>query len=113
MPQTRRSFVRLAGASLLTGGMLPAPWVAAAQPRADLPKLDGEVLFDEAARSLAGGDIGTGMRRAPLAVVRPRSVDDVARIVAHANRTGLKVAMRGQAHSLYGQAQADGGVVID
>src|SRR5262249_10947519 len=29
------------------------------------------------------------------------------------NRQGLKVAMRGQAHSFLGQTQVDGGVVID
>jgi len=61
MQRTRRSFVKLAGASLLAGGVgsLQAPWVrkAAAQPLGDLPRLDGEVLFDEAARHIAGLDV--------------------------------------------------------
>jgi cytokinin dehydrogenase len=116
MQRTRRSFVQLAGASLLAGaGALHAPWVrkAAARTLADLPNLDGDLLFDDAARNVAGRDIGTDRHRAPVAVVRPRSVDDIARIAAYANQRGRKIAMRGQAHSLYGQAQAEGGIVID
>ena len=117
MQRTRRSFVKLAGASLLAGGVssLQAPWVrsAATQPLGQLPKLDGEVLVDEAARTFAGGDIGSGTRRSPVGVLRPRSVEDIVRIIAHANRSGSKIAMRGQGHSLYGQAQVEGGIVID
>jgi cytokinin dehydrogenase len=117
MQGTRRSFVKLAGASLLAGGVGPlqAPWVrnAKAQALDDLPKLDGDVLFDEAARNITGSDFGGGPRRSPVAVLRPRSVDDILRIAAYANRSGRKIAMRGQGHSLYGQAQAEGGIVID
>jgi FAD/FMN-containing dehydrogenase len=61
----------------------------------------------------AGVDFGTGIRRAPAAVLRPRSVDDIIRIAAYANKTGRKIAMRGQGHSLYGQAQAEGGIIVD
>ena len=43
----------------------------------------------------------------------PRSVDDIIRITAYANKNGRKIAVRGQGHSLYGQAQAEGGIVID
>ena len=71
------------------------------------------MLFDEAARNLAGVDFGSGVRRLPVAVVRPRSIDDIVRIAAYANKTGRKLAMRGQSHSLYGQAQVDGGIIID
>ena len=117
MQGTRRAFVKLAGASALAGsvGSLSAPWArtAKAQPLGDLPNFDGEVLFDEAARNVAGVDFGTGLRRAPAAVLRPRSVDDIVRIAVYANKTGRKIAMRGQGHSLYGQAQAEGGIVVD
>src|SRR4029453_18073234 len=51
--------------------------------------------------------------RSPVAVLRPRLVDDIVRITAYANKSGRKIAMRGQGHSLYGQAQAEGGIVID
>jgi cytokinin dehydrogenase len=117
MQGTRRAFLKLAGASALagSGGSLSAPWArnAKAQPLGDLPNFDGDVLFDEAARNVAGVDFGTGIRRAPAAVLRPRSVDDIIRIAAYANKTGRKIAMRGQGHSLYGQAQAEGGIIVD
>ena len=115
MQRTRRSFVKSAGASLLVSGAPQALWEqrAAAEPLDDLPKLDGEVLFGEAARGVAGRDIGSGIRRLPIAVLRPRSVDDIIRMTAYANKNGRKIAMRGQGHSLYGQAQAEGGIVVD
>ena len=78
-----------------------------------MPTLDGDVLFDEAARNVAGVDFGSGVRRLPVAVLRPRSIDDIVRIAAYANKTGRKLAMRGQGHSLYGQAQVEGGIIID
>jgi FAD/FMN-containing dehydrogenase len=46
-------------------------------------------------------------------VLRPGSVRDVVAMVGYANRHRLRVAMRGQGHATYGQAQADGGVVVD
>jgi cytokinin dehydrogenase len=117
MQRTRRSFVNLAGASLFATGVgsLQAPWVrnAAAQGLGDLPTLDGDVLFGEAAHNVTGVDIGSGIRRPAVAVLRPRSIDDVVRIITYANKNGRKIAMRGQGHSLYGQAQAEGGIVID
>src|SRR5262249_29078868 len=38
---------------------------------------------------------------------------DIAKLVQFANRQGLKVAMRGQGHSFFGQTQVAGGVVVD
>jgi cytokinin dehydrogenase len=117
MHRTRRSFVKLAGASLLASGVgsRQVLWTrsATAQTPGDLPKFDGEVLFDESARSVAGGDFGNGVHRPPFAILRPRSVDDIVRIMAYANKSGRKLAMRGRGHSLYGQAQVEGGIVID
>jgi FAD/FMN-containing dehydrogenase len=46
-------------------------------------------------------------------VLTPASVADVVAIVKYANQRRLKIAMRGQGHSVYGQAQVDGGIVID
>ena len=113
-PTTRRSFVRLAGAAaLLAGGAeFNKPWAQSALA-SDLPSLDGELLFDDAVRRANAVDNGRHVRRLPAAVLRPRSVDDVVRMVAHANRHGLSIAMRGQGHSQYGQSQVDGGIVIE
>src|SRR5262249_5588939 len=45
--------------------------------------------------------------------LRPWDAQDIAKLVQFANRQGLKVAMRGQGHSFFGQTQVAGGVVID
>jgi cytokinin dehydrogenase len=79
----------------------------------DTPQLDGDYLVDEASRRVASFDYGRSIHRLPLAVARPRSVNDVARIVQYANETGLKIAVRGQGHSLSGQTLVDAGIVID
>jgi len=49
----------------------------------------------------------------PLAVARPSSIEDIVRIISYANKRNLKVAMRGGAHSLSGQALVENGIVID
>ncbi len=78
-----------------------------------VPGLDGELVVDEESRTEAADDYGHIVHRYPLAVLRPGSVRDVVRMVRFANKHALHVAMRGQGHSTYGQAQAGGGVVID
>jgi len=78
-----------------------------------VPDLDGELVVDEESRAEAADDYGHIVHRTPIAVLRPGSVRDIATIIRFANDHGLKVAMRGQGHSTYGQAQAGGGVVID
>ena len=49
----------------------------------------------------------------PLAVLRPKSADDIVRAVGFANKYGLKIAMRGRGHSQYGQSQVADGIIID
>jgi FAD/FMN-containing dehydrogenase len=78
-----------------------------------MPPLDGEWLVDEASRQSVAVDWGFQIHRTPGAVLRPKSVGDVARMVAYANQRGLKIAMRGRGHSVYGQAQVENGIVID
>src|SRR5438552_6236403 len=51
--------------------------------------------------------------RVPAAVLRPGSVQDVVAMVRYANQHKLKVAIRGNGHSRYGQTQAEAGLVID
>ena len=53
------------------------------------------------------------MHRLPTAMLKPASAQDIVKLVQFANRHGLKVAVRGQGHAMFGQAQVDGGVVID
>jgi FAD/FMN-containing dehydrogenase len=79
----------------------------------DAPQPDGDYLVDEAARRAFSFDYGRSLYRLPLAVAKPRTIGDVVRIVAYANQVGLKLAVRGQAHSLSGQTLVNSGIVID
>ena len=81
--------------------------------RNDLTDLSGTLLFDDAARQAAADDFGHIVRRLPLAVLKPGSVQDIVKLVQFANRRGLKIAIRGNGHAMFGQTQVDGGVVID
>jgi cytokinin dehydrogenase len=79
----------------------------------DLTDLGGALSTDDAPRQAAAADFGQIVHRQPIAVLKPRAVEDVAKMVEFANRRGLKVAMRGQGHAMFGQSQVEGGVVID
>ncbi|EPS58008.1 cytokinin dehydrogenase 7, partial [Genlisea aurea] len=64
--------------------------------------------------SHAGADFGGLQYTKPLAVVRPSTADDVAKIVRMAGRSpSLTVAARGNGHSVNGQAMAHRGLVLD
>jgi FAD/FMN-containing dehydrogenase len=117
----RRVSQRLAGmaSGAALFGLAPSLAVAQASPsaaqalREGLAGLDGALLLDDAARQAMAVDYGRIVRRLPLAVLRPASVDDVVRLVQVANQRGLKVAMRGNGNAMLGQAQVEDGVVID
>jgi cytokinin dehydrogenase len=81
--------------------------------RNDLTDLSGTLLFDDAERQAAADDFGHIVHRLPTAVLKPGSAEDIVKMVQFANRRGLKVAMRGNGHAMFGQAQVDAGVVID
>jgi cytokinin dehydrogenase len=114
---TRRSFVgRAAAAGLFTAvAHVRAAWAqsGASKSLRDLPALEGHVLLDEADRQVVAGDYGGHFSQLPIAVVRPGAVSDVVRMVAYANKHGLRIAMRGGGHSQYGQSQVADGIVID
>lgn len=115
----RRAFLTATAATAAAAVVAFDPgvgWVteADASPRGvRVPDLDGELVVDEASLAEAADDYGHIVHRRPVAVLRPGSVRDVVRLVQYANRHRLKVAMRGQGHSTFGQAQVRGGVVID
>ncbi|MGH3548244.1 MAG: FAD-binding protein [Pseudonocardiaceae bacterium] len=89
-------------------------WIARENPGAALvPELRGALVCDESSLRWAADDFGHVMHRRPRAVLRPVDTADVAAIVAFAGKTGLSIAARGAGHSTYGQAQTDGGIVID
>ncbi len=112
---SRREFgKRLVGGAALLALQPSWNFPASAQSlRNDLKDLRGELLFDDTALQTAADDFGRVVRRKPAALLRPTDAQDIAKLIQHANRHGLKVAMRGQGHSFFGQTQVENGVVID
>src|SRR6266498_1066185 len=113
----RRAFLTAtAAAAAVAFDPVGLGWVteADASPRGIVvPGLDGELVVDHDSLAEAADDYGHIVHRYPVAVLRPGSVRDVVTMVRFANEHKLHVAMRGQGHSTFGQAQAGGGVVID
>lgn len=113
----RRAFLTgTAAVAVVAFDPLGLGWVTeadAAPGAVRVPELDGELVVDEESLTEAADDYGHLVHRRPVAVLRPGSVRDIVTVVCYANRVGLRVAMRGQGHSVFGQAQAGGGVVID
>lgn len=76
--------------------------------------LDGHFSFHDV--STVAWDFGNLSSVMPAAVLHPGSVDDIATTVKHVFLKGehsmLTVAARGHGHSLQGQCQAAGGIVI-
>lgn len=58
-------------------------------------------------------NVGANVRRIPAAVLRPRSSQDVMKMLRFADAHRLHIAMRGQGHSQYGQALVQDGIAID
>jgi FAD/FMN-containing dehydrogenase len=71
----------------------------------------GDVLADDASRALYATD-GSLFEVRPLAVVRPRSVEDVAAVVAWAASRGIPVHARGSGSSICGGSLGPG-IVVD
>src|SRR5262249_52265027 len=116
----QRSISRRHCGKLLAGGAallaLQSAWDyrAAGQSLRNDPKdISGELSFDDAVLQAAAGDFGHVVHKKPAAMLRPSDAQDIATLVQFANRQGLKIAMRGQGHSFFGQTQVADGVVID
>lgn len=115
----RREFIKAAGvAAVIVGYSREAnAWVGGGHHHGSafdhVPQLDGELLTDEASRAARGADLGNIIFNTPKAVLRPASIEDVAKMVKFCAARGIDVAARGQGHATHGQAQAKAGLVID
>jgi FAD/FMN-containing dehydrogenase len=113
---TRRRALQglITGAAIVGFDPATRSWAAEAGPGLeDVPPLDGSLTLDPGSRQEAADDYGHIVHRQPLAVLRPGSAADVATVIGFARRHRLKVAMRGQGHACFGQAQVQAGLVID
>lgn len=112
---TRRTALIGSAAAVVAFDPVNLGWLTAADaaPGIRIPSLDGSLVVDDASLTEAADDYGHIVHRRPVAVLRPGSARDIQKLVRFANKHRLTVAMRGQGHSTYGQAQAGGGVVID
>lgn len=75
----------------------------------------GQLSTDPLDIETASLDFGGMSRVEPLAVLKPTSADDVARLVraAYESADGFTVSARGHGHSINGQSQTSNGIVID
>jgi len=85
---------------------------ARAHPDSSLPT-SGDLSSDPGVRGAAAQDFGRLVHKQPRAVFRPTSSADIASLIRWAGSRGLKVAARGQGHSIYGRALTEDGIVID
>ena len=92
-------------------------WLTRAQAKSKssiaIPDLDGRLIFDLPSLAAVAHDFGHIIQQTPLAVLQPGSRQDIAKIIHYANQIGVTLAMRGQGHSPYGQAQVNAGIIID
>jgi cytokinin dehydrogenase len=118
----RRGFLAgaLAGTAIVAFDPVHRGWMTEANASegsgpgaAPVPELDGRLEADPSGREEAADDFGHIVHRTPFAVLRPASTGDVVTMVRYANRYRIRIAMRGQGHATHGQAQVDGGLVID
>ncbi|MGW1052120.1 FAD-binding protein [Streptomyces sp. NPDC001118] len=64
-------------------------------------------------RHEAAQDFGHLVRAEPLGVLRPESAAEIKDLLEFAGPRGIPVSARGGGHSMYGQGQAGGGIVLD
>ncbi|GLW67969.1 hypothetical protein Kpho02_02680 [Kitasatospora phosalacinea] len=114
----RRTLVKGAALGVAAVGFsaTAGTWVAdaaTATPFDRVPHLDGELLLDAASRAADAVDQGRIVARTPGAVLRPGSVDDIARMVRFCAARGIRVSARGEGHTTYGQSLNENGLVVE
>jgi len=115
----RRLFLQGAGAAVVFGfDASRRRWVSSADaghgfPFDRVPPLDGVLVTDPTSLAGAARDVGEIVHDTPVAVLRPGSVEDIQKMIRFCRRFRIKAAARGQGHTTFGQAQVEGGLVIE
>jgi cytokinin dehydrogenase len=77
------------------------------------PPFSVNVSLDPDVRAAAAHDFGRLIHRQPHGVLKPASSAVITSLMRWAKGRGVKVAARGQGHSVYGRALVEDGIVID
>ena len=115
----RRQFVAGLGAAIVVGfnptsrGWVSSALAAPSSAFDHVPPLDGTLLMDPASLANDAEDVGNIVHQAPVAVLRPGSVEDIQKMVRFCRRFGIKIGGRGQGHTTFGQSQVLSGLVIE
>lgn len=92
-------------------------WVTEADAGRDglvrVPRLSGSLRTVGRELTDDGGDFGHIVHTTPGGVLRTESVEEIAAVIRFCNAYRIEVAARGQGHGTYGQAQVDGGLVVE
>ncbi len=117
---SRRAFAKALGIGTLVVGFesITGSWITSVEAASEsqfekLPLLDGWLFLNDATLAEYAQDYGQIVHEKPIAVLMPRSVEDISRMIQFARRHGIRIAARGQGHLPFGQAQVRAGVVID
>lgn len=93
------------------GAKVGEPWSALEAPK----ELAQKLSRDPQSLSQGSTDFGHIIHENPVAIFNPTSPGDIAGLINFSNslRIPFTVAARGEAHSVHGQAMAQGGVVVN
>jgi cytokinin dehydrogenase len=78
-----------------------------------LPPLDGTIVTDPSSLAPYATDVGSAIHDTPVAVLRPGSVEDIAKMVRYCRKHRIDIGARGQGHTTFGQSQVLAGLVVD
>jgi cytokinin dehydrogenase len=114
MPSDRRMFLGAGlGVTAALASRASGLTTSAQAVSPESPSLPGNVSLDPDVRASTAHDFGRLIHRQPRGVLRPASGADIASLMRWAKVQGVKVAARGQGHSIYGRAQVSDGIVVD
>lgn len=82
-------------------------------PDAQLPELLGTLVIDGGVVDNAAGDLGRIVSHRPRAVLRPRVVEDIVKMVRFCYARSIPFAPQGTGHMTQGQRLVKDGLAID
>ena len=114
MPSDRRMFLSAGlGVTAALASRASGLTTSAQAVSSESPPFPGNVSLDPDVRAATAHDFGRLIHRQPRGVLKPASSADIASLMRWARSQGVKVAARGQGHSIYGRALVEGGIVVD